>query len=135
MVDNIVIYNKLSSDAMGLLDEARMYINNELTLDAISQPISSDMVIIRESMSLTTRLSFAVSWLIAYEGALEGEILFSDLCSSKYELSTNEICMNRYNGKPSALPPKLRDFISRSHSLYERIIRVERMICCKKVMS
>lgn len=77
---------------------------------------------------VSARLIQIMTWLLAMKALLSGEISPEQFASPQYELAGGEECESPEGDENEELAPGLRDLLSRTHLLYQRILRLDSMV-------
>jgi len=112
-------------EAMSLLLEARRFVANVDREVADDLTPADQMVVTREAMRLTTRLSHAMAWLLVQRAVHAGELSRLEAASEPYRLSGQTLCLDDSESDHAAVPEALRDLLVRSHWLYLRVARLD----------
>jgi regulator of CtrA degradation len=120
-------FGKTYGEAMDLLAEARDWIarmepRERLNLDPLDR-----LLLCRETMRLTARLTQIMAWLLAQRAVQEGEITQHEALGGHDALATLAVCMEEGGGEDAALPPPLADLLDRSRRLYVRVARLDEL--------
>jgi regulator of CtrA degradation len=81
-----------------------------------------------ETLRLTTRLTQIMAWLILQRALHAGEITMNDLLAPASRLGPQDICETAGGEATAELPAILRELLTRSRKLYQRIHRLDEMI-------
>lgn len=121
-------FSRLFEDGMILVEETASYLDGSGRADSKDLPRGIALAYAGESMRLTTRLMQVASWLLVHRAIEEGEISAHEARNDKYRLGAREIC----NGQPldsiELLPERLRDLLTRSEHLYDRVSRLDKTL-------
>jgi len=77
---------------------------------------------------VSARLIQVMTWLLAMKALLSGEISPEQFASPQYILSGGEECENPSGAELMELPQGLRTLLERSHLLYMRVQRLDKMV-------
>ncbi len=121
-------FNKTYEEALALMVEAKEYIewherdDGGLLLDLDRMRLS------REAMRVTARLTEIMAWLFAQKAVFLGELTLAEAAREPYTLSGQEVCAPDDPGDRRGLPPTMVDLLDRSHRLYVRVSRLDRLV-------
>ncbi len=118
------VFERIFAEGMDLVEETAQYLDGEGRNESKRLERASALAYASESMRLTTRLMQAASWLLVQRAIKEGEMSARDAHDPKYRLGAKAICAPSGNNADD-LPPKLRDLLLRSESIYTRIERLD----------
>ncbi len=121
-------FNKTYEEALALMVEAKEYLewhekdDGGLLLDLDRLRLS------REAMRVTARLTQIMAWLFAQKAVFAGELTLAEAAREPYTLSGQEVCVPDDPDDGSGLPAKMVDLLDRSHRLYVRVSRLDRLV-------
>jgi regulator of CtrA degradation len=120
------LFRRTFDEGMALVEETARYLDGPGRADARTLSRKGAILYAGESMRLTTRMMQAASWLLVQRAVNDGDMEADRAASSRYRLGSKEICL----GAPSEhgvdlLPEALRDLLTRSETLYRRILRLD----------
>ncbi len=118
-------FNGTYAEAFDLLVEARNYVERHVPAFRYSENPPDAIVMTKETMRLTSRLTQVMAWLMAQRAVQEGEIDEAELVEDKYRLEGHEVCLKRTIEDMDDLPDGLSDLMDRSYELYKRIMRLD----------
>ncbi len=118
------VFERIFSEGMDLVEETAHYLDGEGRNESKKLERASALAYASESMRLTTRLMQAASWLLVQRAIKEGEMSAGDAHDPKYRLGAKAICAPSGNNVDD-LPPKLRELLLQSESIYTRIERLD----------
>ena len=121
---NSEMFQKLFREGMDLVEETAAYLDGPGRDDSKSLDRTGALSYATESMKLTTRLMQAASWLLAQRAVSEGEMSAEEATDGKYRLSSDRATDGLWPEGETA-PPVLMDLVTRSHSLYARLKRID----------
>jgi regulator of CtrA degradation len=108
---------------MALVEETASYLDGEGRQDAKGLERSAALAYATESMRLTTRLMQLASWLLLHRAVSEGEM--SLLQARKEKMRVKVGIDQRDDDTEKMLPERLRDLITRSVRMQERVQRLD----------
>ena len=98
----------------------------------LSRPISSRALTFGcPFMRLTTRLLDLASWLLIRRALKEGEISETEAQKKRSSVSLHGPAKPSHVQGYDSLPQGMRDLITESYALYDRIVRLDRAFCLK----
>lgn len=112
-------------EAFDLLVEARNYVENHVPAFKYSADPPDPVVMTKETMRLTSRLTQVMAWLMAQRALQDGEIGEDEFVEDKYRLAGHDICLKREFEDMEELPDGLNDLMARSYDLYSRVMRLD----------
>jgi regulator of CtrA degradation len=120
-------FGKTYGEALALLAEVRDWLaevepQERRRLDPLDR-----LLLCRETMRLTARLTQVMAWLLAQRAVQEGEITQDEALLGHEALATLAVCMEEGGGEEAALPPPLVDLLERSRRLYVRVARLDEL--------
>lgn len=128
MIGQAAFFNGPYDEAMTLLVESRNYVAYLSESDQQRLPPGARLQASFESMRLTSRLTQVMAWLLAQKALHAGEITLTELASERFALSGEKVCADNESAESPDLPLRLRRLLDRSHSLYERIARLDAQV-------
>jgi regulator of CtrA degradation len=115
-------------EALDMLVEARDYVENDVAAFKYADNPPDPVAMTQETLRLTSRLTQVMAWLMAQRAMHEGEIGEEEFIQDKYRLEGQTVCLKRAIDEmedDDDLPEGLNDLMSRSYSLYSRIMRLD----------
>lgn len=128
MVSQTFFFNGPYDETMTLLIEARNYIAFHDAAEHRKLSPQVRLQISYESMRVTSRLTQVMAWLLAQKAVHAGEITKAKGASADFALSGGEVCSDGAGPDNEDLPVGLRSLLERSHRLYMRVERLDRMV-------
>lgn len=121
-------FKSLFREGMGLVEAAASYLDSTGREESRRLPRIEALAYASESMRLTTRLMQLASWLLLQRAVNEGELSPAQAASEKRKvrLSAQEPTANPEVF--SRLPERLRELVSQSLQLQDRVLRLDKMI-------
>ncbi len=113
---------------MALIEEAASYLDGPGRQEARRLGRSALLLYSSESMRLTTRLMQAGSWLLLLRAAREGDVCMQRAARDRVKLRLDALSSASAAPEFNNLPADLRDLISRSVRLLERIFVLDRLL-------
>ncbi len=118
----------LFREGMGLVEATAGYLDGDGRADSKSLDRTAALAYASESMRLTTRLMQLTSWLLLQRAVNEGELTRDDAEREHRRVVVGIQETSVVSDTFQQLPEKLRDLITRSQSLQQRIQRIDREI-------
>lgn len=81
-----------------------------------------------ETMRMTSRLTQAMAWVMVQKAVHCGELTSAEACEERYRLGGQEVCLTDAYAAHLDMPPRLRQLMDRSLTVYQRIERLDRML-------
>ncbi len=120
-------FAELYREGMDLVDRTADYIDGAGRREAKALTPPASQVYTLESIKLTTRLTQLASWLLVKRAVAAGEITASEAAKHRHRVKLTPQSSVRPKGFET-LPPGFMALISESHRLYDRLIRLERLM-------
>ncbi|MEI6985717.1 MAG: DUF1465 family protein [Rhodospirillaceae bacterium] len=114
-------------ETMAMLIEARNYAAYHFTVDQQRLEPWLRLQACCESMRVTSRLTQVLAWLLIQRAVQAGELTRDQLPAEQFTLSGVSVCADTSGPDNFALPKGLRSLLERSHSLYARVSRLNRL--------
>ena len=120
-------FSRLFREGMDLVEETAGYLDGVGREDAKRLGRSGALAYAAESMTLTTQLMQAASWLLTQRAVSEGEMTPFEAASEKYRLggTSRDRSETMWPAGDDPCPPRLADLVARSRSLHERLKRLD----------
>lgn len=126
--DSVAFLNGTYEEALKLAREARDYLTFQESKDRAQLDTRAQLVASCESMRLTARLTQVIAWLMVQRAVQAGELSRAQATESQYRLSGREVCAEDGRLESLPLPPRLEELLDRSHTLYQRVERLDAMM-------
>jgi regulator of CtrA degradation len=120
-------FAKLYREGMALVEETADYLDRQGRMEAKQLTPPASLAYTSESIKLTTRLTQLASWLLVRRAIAAGEITPSEAHTHRHRVTLIPQSTSRPDGF-NALPETFMRLVSESHRLYERILRLERLM-------
>ena len=116
-------------EAKSMLAEARTYLRCQEPADRDGMTDLEGLRAVGEGLRLTTRLTEVLAWSMVQQSLHNGEITREQAAEPRRRLGSRKICLDD-DGLPGddALPAKLASLLERSRTLYERALRLDRLV-------
>jgi regulator of CtrA degradation len=124
-------FDRVFKEGMGLVEETANYLDGEGRTDsrALDRPVT--IAYATESMRLTTRLMQLASWLLLQRAIAAGEVTEFDAAKEKSRVNLAEIGKGNDIPGGDKLPDGLKELVTRSLRLHERIVVMDKMLNSK----
>ena len=127
------LFSRTFREGMDMVEETAAYLDGAGRQDSKSLAKKDALIYASQSMKLTTRLMQVASWLLVQRAVKTNEMNLQDARAEKYRLvpetrKEGELSFAELAKTSHALPSILLDLLARSHSLYERIARLDRSL-------
>jgi regulator of CtrA degradation len=120
-------FAKLYREGMALVEETAEYLDRQGRFESKQLTPPASLAYTSESIKLTTRLTQLASWLLVRRAIAAGEIAPSEAHTHRHRVTLVPQSASHPDGF-NALPETFRRLISESHRLYERILRLDRLM-------
>jgi regulator of CtrA degradation len=125
---NSQVFTDLFRDGMALVEETASYLDGPGRQESKKLERSASLAYATESMRLTTRLMQLASWLLIRRAVSEGELTLEQALEEQRKIKLPGKGSDQPTRDFSALPPRLRELITESVKLQERIVRLDQML-------
>ncbi len=122
------LFTQIFQDGMSLVEETAAYLDGDGRKDAKLLDRNATIIYASESMRLTTRLMQLASWLLLQRAVGEGEMTPEEALKEKHRANLGDVSHTTPDSAGKVLPKPLMNLIDRSIRLYERIVKLDRMI-------
>ena len=119
---------RIYDEAKSLLVEARDYMQTLAPAERATMTPLENLQSISEGLRLTTRLTEVMAWSMTQKAAQAGEITREEAAKPNRRLGGQEICLEELASGAFEPPPRLVSLLRRSLSLYQRTMRLDRLI-------
>jgi regulator of CtrA degradation len=120
-------FAKLYREGMGLVEETAEYLDGEGRSESRRLEPPASLAYTSESIRLTTRLTQLASWLLVRRAIAAGEITAAQAHTHRHKVTLSPQSGSRPDGFNS-LPETFKRLILDSHRLYDRVLRLERLM-------
>jgi regulator of CtrA degradation len=114
-------------EGMALVEAAAAYLDGEGRKEARKLRPPHSLAYATESMRLTTRLMQLASWLLIRRAVSEGELTPEQAVEEQRKIKL-PVAGDQPSRDLGALPERLRDLITQSLKLQERVVRLDQML-------
>lgn len=128
---SIEFYDRTMSETMGLLVEARRYLNDRAEADNRRLTIDQGLLTSVETMRLVSRLTEALAWLLTHRAVLTGEISIDEALSPERRLGGHDLCGRDTTEDMRHMPPDFQQLLTRSLDLYQRVAHLDAQISAR----
>ena len=120
------LFDRTFQEGMELVEETAAYLDGGGRQDAKRLTRKGALAYAAESMRLTTRLMQVASWLLVQRAVREGDMAPADACEARYRLAAEPAAAETDPDELAGLPLGLRQLLTRSERLYERVMHLDR---------
>jgi regulator of CtrA degradation len=123
------LFEKTFKDGMTLVDETADYLDGAGRQEAKMLSRTAALAYARESLTLTTLLMQAASWLLVQKAIREGDMPPKDAHQTRYRIKDDGVkSAPRPFGSAimAEMPPRLTMLLERAERLYERVALLDR---------
>ncbi len=124
-------FEKVFKEGMGLVEETANYLDGPGRQDAKLLDRHGAIAYATESMRLTTRLMQLASWLLLQRAVSAGELSIDEAKKEKHRISLGDIGAGNTLAGSEQMPDGLRQLVSRSLRLHERIQTLDAMLAAR----
>jgi regulator of CtrA degradation len=124
---NSQVFTALFRDGMALVEETASYLDGLGRKESKRLQRSAALAYATESMRLTTRLMQLASWLLLHRAVREGEMTLVQAKQEKVKVKLT-VTPPTDEHTLAMLPERLRDLITRSRGISERVNRLDATI-------
>ena len=121
-------FDLVFKEGMALVERTASYLEGPGRAEAKRLPASANVLYASESMRLTTRLLDLASWLLIRRALKEGEIGEAEADKKRSSVSLHGPAKPSHVQGYDTLPQGMRDLITESYALYDRIVRLDRAL-------
>ncbi|GGB32604.1 hypothetical protein GCM10011316_00880 [Roseibium aquae] len=121
-------FQALFQEGMSLVEETAMYLDGDGRREAKELERAGSLAYATESMRLTTRLMQLASWLLLQRAVNEGEMSREQAGSDKNKVRLERLSSATGGASWPLLPETLRELITRSVRLQERVVHLDQML-------
>lgn len=126
MSDNTVaFFDSTFEEALALTREARDYLTHGEPRQREHMTPNDRMLASCESMRLTSRLTQVMAWLLVQKAVHAGEMTREEARAPEFRLNGKSVCEETKPPVEGELQPRLAELLQRSHSLYQRVARLD----------
>jgi regulator of CtrA degradation len=121
-------FDLVFKEGMALVERTASYLEGPGHAEAKRLPAPANVLYASESMRLTTRLLDLASWLLIRRALKEGEIGEAEADKKRSSVSLHGPAKPSHVQGYDTLPQGMRDLITESYALYDRIVRLDRTL-------
>ena len=122
---NIEFFDRTMLEAMSLLAESRRYLTDRAEIESQKMDLEQGLANSMETMRLVARLTQVLAWLLTHRAVHAGEMSIAEATEPERRLGGRDLCAKDSTDVAKSLPEELQSLLSRSHSLYLRIARLD----------
>jgi regulator of CtrA degradation len=124
-------FDLVFKEGMALVERTASYLEGPGRAGAKRLGAPANVLYASESMRLTTRLLDLASWLLIRRALKEGEISETEAQKKRSSVSLHGPAKPSQVQGYDTLPEGMRDLISESYALHDRIVRLDRALSVK----
>jgi len=121
----VAFFDSTFEEALALTREARDYLTHGEPQDRHHLTPNERMLASCEAMRLTSRLTQVMAWLLVQKAVHAGEMTREEAKAPEFRLSGKSVCEETVPPVEGQLQPRLAELLERSHSLYQRVARLD----------
>ncbi|MEZ5818214.1 MAG: DUF1465 family protein [Hyphomicrobiaceae bacterium] len=121
-------FDQVFREGMSLVEATANYLEGQGRRDAKAVGATASVLYASESMRLTTRLLELASWLVIRRALKAGEITLEEAQVKRRRLKLTAIGRPEHVREFASLPDKLKELISASFALHDRIVLLDRAL-------
>ncbi len=125
------LLDRTFDEGVALTQEVRNYIAYHEQADRREFELSQCLHLGYQHTRVSARLIQVMTWLLAMKALLSGEISPEQFTAPQYALTDSDECSSDKGEGDENVPAGLRDLLTRSHALYDRIKRLDNMVRTK----
>ncbi len=125
---DLVFLDTTYDDTMALLVEARNYAAYRQADEVQSLEPGTRLQASYESLRVTARLTEVMAWALLRKAVAAGEITHAESINDDTAITQVAVCADPSGSENPELPGGLRSLLERSHRLYQRVARLDRMM-------
>jgi regulator of CtrA degradation len=126
-------FHRTYDEVLALLVEARDYVAGDkkrtnIRLESLPMSPGDRLLLCSETFRLTSRLTYAMAWLMAQRAVHAGEITREQAASDAFCLGGHAVCTAVSSDIESVGDAPLLGLLDRSLKLYERVARLDELV-------
>lgn len=121
-------FSRTYDETMDLMVEARNYMSYVERRERERAGAFVGLRMSCEAMRVTSRLTQVMAWLLMQRAVHEGELSPEQALADECRISGTDVCLDESYSRDETLPNGLRSLMDRSHRLYVRVSRLEKMM-------
>ncbi|MBF0392640.1 MAG: DUF1465 family protein [Alphaproteobacteria bacterium] len=123
-----VFVDRMYRETLRLLEDARDYLLHWEKRDRAGASLGTRLVISRECMLMTARLTSVMSWVLVQKAVEAGEISDDEAILDENRLLVREVHVRPLPAGPGPLSARLWTMLERSNRLFQRVRRLDDMV-------
>ena len=123
--ETVAFFDSTFEEALALTREARDYLTHAEPRERERMTPNERMLASCEAMRLTSRLTQVMAWLLVQKAVHGGEMTREEARAAEFRLAGPSVCAETTPPVEGRLQPRLADLLERSHSLYQRVSRLD----------
>lgn len=125
MVESLALINSSLQNASALLHATHDYIKWQAPLDVKTMSAKQTFKVSCEAMRITVRMTQIIAWLMLHRAVLAGDLTRKEVLSEEYRVLRGQSCLESISETDADLPPRLRELLKESRTLYVRVLRLD----------
>ena len=123
------MFDRIFREGMTLVEETAAYLDGPGREESRALDRNAALAYAAESMEITTRMMQAASWLVVQRAVRDGDMTPEEASGEKHRLGVPLVEDRRSQpGEENPLPEQLQGLAVRSHSLFDRVMRLDAAI-------
>ena len=123
--ETVAFFDSTFEEALALTREARDYLTHAEPRERERMTPNERMLASCEAMRLTSRLTQVMAWLLVQKAVHGGEMTREEARAAEFRLAGQSVCAETTPPVEGRLQPRLAELLERSHSLYQRVSRLD----------
>lgn len=121
-------FDRTWDEALALSCAARGYAQFRVSRKPADSGTLEGLTVCCELMRVTARLTQVMSWLLVQRAVLSGEMTAEEAADAVNRLERHDACYDGRGEEAPGIPPRLRELLHDSRSLYRRVARLDDMV-------
>lgn len=115
-------------EALALSKAARGYANHRVVNRISVDDSVEGLAVCCEMMRVTARLTQVMAWLLVQQAVSKGEMTSDEAAQPANRLELHPVCNEETAEQEPGMPPRLKELLQESRSLYQRVARLDEMV-------
>jgi len=121
-------FDRTWDEALALSSAARGYAQYRVSRKPAGAGTLEGLTVCCELMRVTARLTQVMAWLLVQRAVLTGEMTAEEAAAAANRLERHDACYDHTGEAAPEIPPRLRELLQDSRSLYQRVARLDEMV-------